>query len=156
MFYGTNQAGSITGDDRVGWNIFRHHRGAAHDGAVADVDALENTTTRADPDIVADDHGPYLFRRHAFTIAAPGGIHWMPVIVKETGAAGNEAVVTDADFLGDTETALVADEGVIANAQFWVETDGRVEGDANLARDVDIIADDNSAATTYVRNSLNA
>src|SRR5207237_2781569 len=96
----------VTGDDRIGGNVFSYDRARADYGALADLDAAEDGRVRADGCAAADDcrfELPVRFGLRRSVGACGAGA----AVVDEHDAVADEDFVLDVDAL--------ADEGVARN-----------------------------------------
>src|SRR5262249_24438282 len=87
------------------------------DGPIADRHSFQDHGTGADPDLVADYHGPNFAGRSGFTGPAPGCVDWMAVEIANAHASREEAMPADLDQPGHREQGTVADEGVVPDPQ---------------------------------------
>src|SRR5258706_6109372 len=74
----------------------------------------------------------------------------MAVEVADGDAAGQEAVVGDADRIGDAKVTIVTDEGTVADDDLGVGIQAMAETEGGLAGEADVVADDDASAAGQV------
>src|SRR5258706_11587158 len=74
----------------------------------------------------------------------------MAVEVADGDAAGQEAVVGDADRIGDAKVTIVTDEGTVADDDLGVGIQAMAETEGGFAGEADVVADDDASAAGQV------
>lgn len=101
-----------SGHNGVGWYGLGYNRSCRNDGSLADGDAGKNNGIGADPDIRCnhDGCGTSLLQTHQRSRIGS------MIVIDETTAARNEAVISDDNPAADIELATGTDKAVISDA----------------------------------------